>query len=206
MHDPDRPADQIEQIHAMMTRSTTFVSLSGLSGVAAGLVAFGAVWQIHRLLHTLWLTDNVFTMLRDAPDKVLALAGIFLWTLIGALALAFLFTWRRSRRNHLGLWNIASRRFAMHLALPLIAGGAFIVALGLRGSYEMICPAMLIFFGLALLNAGKYSFTEIVVLGTTELALGLVAAFWPEGGLLLWGAGFGIATAGYGILMYLKHE
>lgn len=206
MHEPDRPSDQIEQIHAMMARSTTFVSLSGLSGIASALVAFGAVWQIHRLIGSFWLTTEFFTRLRESSELVRPLFGILFWTLLGALALAFFFTWRRARKSNYALWNVASRRFAMHLALPLIAGGIFTFALSQYGTYELIAPTMLVFFGLALLNAGKYSFTEIVVLGTTELVLGLVAAFWPQAGLLLWGLGFGVATAGYGIVMYIKHE
>ncbi len=205
MQEPDRPSEQIEQIHAMMARSTTFVSLSGMSGVFAGLVAFGAVWLIYRQFGTIWLTEEVFTALRGSPSLVRSMTGIFLWTLLIALTGAFLFTWRRASRLRIGLWNIASRRFGMHLSLPLLAGGVFILALLQHGAYELVCPAMLVFFGLALLGAAKYSFSETAVFGVVELVLGLVALFWIEGGLILWEVGFGVVTAAYGLLMYLHY-
>jgi hypothetical protein len=43
-------------------------------------------------------------------------------------------------------------------------------------------------------------------LGSAELALGVVASFWPQYGLLFWAVGFGVATLLYGILMYYKYE
>ncbi|MBK7141299.1 MAG: hypothetical protein IPH75_04370 [bacterium] len=206
MQDSDRPAEQIEQIHAIMARSTTFLSLSGLSGLAAGIMAFGGLWLIYRLLGTIWLTDVVLAAFRESPSLVSSLTGLFVWTLVAALTGAFLLTLRRASRYHTGLWNLASQRFALHLALPLLAGGLFILALNHQGAYALICPAMLIFFGLALINCGKYSFSEISWLGLIELALGVIAAVWVEGGLLLWGIGFGAVTAGYGLVMYLKYE
>lgn len=206
MQEPDRPAEQIEQIHSIMARSATFVSLSGLSGVSAGMIALGAVWLMYRILGTLWLTEEVFAVLRNTPDLVNSMARVFLRTLTVALALAFFFTWRKSKRHQQGLWNMASRRFAMHLALPLLAGGVFVLVLGTYGWYELICPSMLVFFGLALVNAGKYSFSETLMFGMVELALGLVAALWVEGALVLWGVGFGVVTAGYGVIMYLQYE
>ena len=108
MQESDRPAEQIEQIHAMMARSTTFLSLSGLSGLAAGLIGLGAAWQISRTLHSIWLTDTVFASLRESSSLVRSLTGLFLWTLVAALVVAFLFTLRRAKKYHLGMWNLAS--------------------------------------------------------------------------------------------------
>ena len=65
---------------------------------------------------------------------------------------------------------------------------------------------MLIFYGLALLNASKYTKGEIRAMGLLQLLLGLAAAFWTEGSLLLWMMGFGILNAVYGFVMYLKYE
>jgi hypothetical protein len=206
MHESDHPSAQIEQIRAIMTRSTTFVSLSGLSGIAAGILAFVAVWQVYRIIGTIWLGDNVFALLRASSTQAYSVTVVFLLTLVAALLAAFFFTWRRARGLRQDLWNMASRRFAIHLALPLVAGGVFALALLQQGAFELICPAMLIFFGIALLNAGKYSFSETIILGTIELVLGLIAAVWVESGLVLWGIGFGLITAGYGIVMFLKYE
>lgn len=206
MQDSDRPVEQIDQIHSIMARSATFVSLSGLSGFSAGIVALVAVWFMYNVLGTLWLTDEIFAALRSTPDLVRSVARVFSSTLIAALSLAFFFTWKKSKRHQMGLLNLASRRFGLHLAIPLLAGGVFVLVLAQHGAYELIHPAMLVFFGLAIINASKYSFTETFFLGLIELALGLTAALWVEGGLLLWAVGFGIITAGYGVIMYLQYE
>lgn len=206
MQESDRPAEQIEHIHSIMARSTTFVSLSGLSGISAGIIAFGAVWLIYRLLGTIWLTDNVFSVLRGSPSLVRSVTGVFLWTLVAAVTVAFLFTWRRAKRYHYGMWNIASRRFALHMALPLLAGGVIVLALVEHSTFELVCPAMLVFFGLALMSAGKYSFSGTVVFGVIELVLGLVSVLWIEGGLILWAIGFGLINIGYGSVMYRQYE
>ncbi len=206
MQDSDRPVEQIDQIHSIMARSATFVSLSGLSGFSAGIIALVAVWFMHRSLGTLWLTDEVFKALRSSPEMVRSVVSVFISTLVAALVLAFFFTWRKAKRHQMGLLNLASRRFGLHLAVPLLAGGVFVLVLAKFGTYELICPAMLVFFGLAIINAGKYSFSETFFFGLIELALGLAAALWVEGGLLLWAVGFGIVTAGYGVIMYLQHE
>lgn len=206
MEEADRPAEQIEHIHAIMARSTTFVSLSGLAGISAGIVGLAAWRQLCLMIDTPWPTEETFTVLRESPNLVRSIGIVFSLALVAALVVSFLFSWRKARRYQLDLWNMASRRFAVHLALPLVAGGVFVLALAQQGTYELICPAMLVFFGLALLNAGKYSFSETVVFGVIELALGLTAALWIEAGLVLWGIGFGVVTAGYGIIMYLQHE
>ncbi|MFZ1683356.1 MAG: hypothetical protein WAU88_04405 [Candidatus Zixiibacteriota bacterium] len=206
MQDPDRPVDQIDQIHSIMERSATFVSLSGLSGIAAGLVGLVAARFLCRVLDTVWLTPEVCGALRTTPELVWSVVTVFMTSLVVALVLAFFFTWRKAQRQKQALWSLASRQFGIHLALPLLAGGVFVLALWQHGTFELICPSMLLFFGLAVVNAGKYSFSETFMFGVIELLLGVVAAFWVEAGLLLWGVGFGIVTAGYGVIMHLKYE
>lgn len=206
MQETGRPTEQIEQIHAIMARSTTFVTLSGPSGLSVGILGLGGVWLIYRILGALWLTDEVFAALRDSPGLVRSVTGVLLGTLVAALTLAFLFAWLRARRYHDKLWNIASRRFAVHLGLPLLAGGVMLPALGRYGTFELAFPVMLVFFGLALISAGKYNFSETVIFGLVELVLGLAAAFWVGAGLILWAVGFGIVPAIYGAVMYLKYE
>ena len=159
MQETGRPTEQIEQIHAIMARSTTFVTLSGPSGLSVGILGLGGVWLIYRILGALWLTDEVFAALRDSPGLVRSVTGVLLGTLVAALTLAFLFAWLRARRYHDKLWNIASRRFAVHLGLPLLAGGVMLPALGRYGTFELAFPVMLVFFGLALISAGKYNFS-----------------------------------------------
>ncbi|MGE5429024.1 MAG: hypothetical protein ACM3O8_14110, partial [Methylococcaceae bacterium] len=66
--------------------------------------------------------------------------------------------------------------------------------------------AMLIFYGLALVNAGKFTLSEVHYLGITEIVLGLMAAVFINWGLLFWALGFGVMHIVYGMMMYYKYE
>lgn len=105
-----------------------------------------------------------------------------------------------------GLWDASAKRLLVNLMIPLIAGGLFALALLFNGSVLMVPAATLVFYGLALLNASKYTLDEIRWLGLSEAALGVIAAFWPGAGLLFWALGFGVLHIFYGGLMYLRYE
>jgi len=65
---------------------------------------------------------------------------------------------------------------------------------------------MLIFYGLSLVNAGKFTFGEIHYLGLTEIFLGILAGLYLQHGLLFWTIGFGLMHIIYGTVMYYRHE
>ncbi len=206
------PAHELAQIRGLMERSTRFLSLSGLSGVLAGVVALGgATLARHHITEALAVgTDTLTygTLRGQAPADDLR------WTLmvdaclvlLAALLGAFWFTWRRSRRTGQHLWDASARRLMVNLMVPLVAGGVFCLALFYYGLPGLVAPATLVFYGLALFNAGKYTLDEVRWLGLSELLLGLLALFWLEAALLFWAFGFGVLHIFYGGLMYLRHE
>ena len=104
------------------------------------------------------------------------------------------------------IWNGASQRFLLNVMIPLIAGGVFIIALLLRGEIELLVPACLIFYGMSLLNAGNYTFSDIRFLGILEMLVGVLALMYPGMGLLFWAIGFGVLHIIYGVIMYFKYE
>jgi hypothetical protein len=209
---PTQPHEELARIRGLMDRSTRFLSLSGLSGVIAGVLGLGgaavARWYMdqHAVLRSDPLTYDA-ALLADAYwSHVMVLAGIALTVLVLAVAGAFWFTLRRSKRMGQSLWDASARRMAINLALPLAAGGVFCLALIWHGLPGLVAPATLLFYGLALLNASKYTLDEIRWLGLSEVVLGLAAAFWVGAGLLFWALGFGVLHIFYGSLMYLRHE
>lgn len=209
---------ELARIRGLMDRSTRFLSLSGLSGVIAGaaaLVGAYAAREHHKAL--------LFSERSDLPemqgryphgaalderwwDHVTFLMADAAIVLAVALLGALWFTWRRSKRTGQGLWDGSARRMAINLFLPLVAGGLFALAMILHGAVELVPAATLVFYGLALLNASKYTLDEIRWLGLSEAALGVLAAFWADAGLLFWALGFGMLHIFYGGLMYLRHE
>jgi general stress protein CsbA len=70
----------------------------------------------------------------------------------------------------------------------------------------LIAPATLVFYGLALVNASKYTIRDVRYLGLCEVALGLVASFMVGYGLVFWAIGFGVLHIFYGLAMYYKYE
>ena len=191
-----------------MAQSGRFISLSGLSGVAAGTFALvGAAVAIWYLGVTPF--DGEPTYLEDVRIGR-NFVGFFLLdaglVLVGALAAGIFFTVRRARRQGQSVWGPLTTRFLINLAIPLVAGGIFCLALIFQETYQLVAPATLVFYGLALVNGGKYTLDDIRRLGFAEIALGLVASFLPGYGLEFWAIGFGVLHIVYGILMWNKYE
>ena len=206
------PAATLSEIRALMERSSRFISLSGLSGISAGLVGLaGAAAVFYKLVYS-YGTADVTTAFAAAAQtgesnslfRFLLLMCVVM--LVLALGLGIFFTTRRARRQGHQIWDVLARRLAFNLAVPLFAGGVFCLLLFFYNAIPLVIPGMLLFFGLALLNAAKYTLDEIRYLALTEISLGLVAGFWPEMGLVFWAIGFGICPVFYGIAMYNKYE
>ncbi|SES94026.1 hypothetical protein [Hymenobacter actinosclerus] len=206
---PD-PLAQLTEIRAIMERSSRFISLSGLAGVGAGLVALAGAGLGHWYLKGLYPNAGYLGLLESSAQERRAvlpfLLGLAGGIVVVALLVASFFTLRRARRNGQPLWSALGRRLAISLAIPLVAGGLFCIALYLEGAVALVVPAMLIFYGLALLNASKYTLDEIRWLGLTVIGLGLVALLIPGLGLLFFALGFGLGHIGYGLLMYNRYE
>lgn len=203
----------LAHIRSLMERSTRFLSLSGLSGVVAGVVALGGAWLAHRHMAAFVGTradvltyGTVRGALQARDELVMLLLADAVGVLAVALLGAFWFTWRRTKAAGQGLWDPAARRLLWNMLIPLAAGGIFCLALFAYGLPGLVAPATLVFYGLALVNASKYTLDEIRWLGLSELALGLIALFWPGAGLLFWALGFGVLHILYGGVMWSRHE
>ncbi len=139
-------------------------------------------------------------------EIILFLLTVALGVLVVALGLASFFTIRRARTNNQRIWDNQSKRLLWNLAIPLAAGGVFCGVLLYHGILYLVAPAMLVFYGLALINGSKYTFSDIRYLGICELVLGLLSSFFVGYGLLSWTIGFGVLHIVYGALLYFKYE
>ncbi len=208
----DRTQD-LTHIRSLMERSTRFLSLSGLSGVCAGACALAGAFVAHRYIqaHLDMLNEpltyrSIEGVHNGYWDHIAFLITVAVTVLVLALLGAFWFTWRRSRKLGHSLFDRTAVRLAVNMLIPLAAGGIFCIALLYYGLPGLVPSATLLFYGLALLNASKYTLDEIRWLGLSELVLGLIAAFWIGAGLLFWAIGFGVLHIFYGGLMYLRHD
>jgi len=203
-------ADELKTIRRIMEESTRFLSLSGLSGVFAGLFAIaGALvaWLFILKGGTIHY-DEYFRSLNATET-----GSMRAWLLTDAVAVLilsaaslFYFSGRKAKKAGMNFWTPVSKRLLVNFSIPLATGGAFVLILLIQNHVQLIAPGMLIFYGLALLNAGKFTYGEIFYLGVLEVVVGLIAALAPSFGLYFWTFGFGILHVVYGILMYRKYE
>ncbi|KAA9338381.1 hypothetical protein F0P96_05980 [Hymenobacter busanensis] len=204
------PLAQLTEIRSIMERSSRFISLSGLSGIGAGVVALAGAAFGHWYL-TSHYGEGGFVRLMEGSTEARAstlpfLLGLAVGTVLLAFAVAFWFTRRRALQDGRTLWDGAARRLFWSLAVPLVVGGLFCIQLYVRGAAGLVVPAMLVFYGMALLNASKYTLDEIKLLAYTMLLLGLVASLLPNYAFLFFALGFGLGHIGYGLLMYNRYE
>lgn len=196
-----------------MEKSSRFISLSGLAGVFSGIFALvgagAAYWRVNlapwavRDQDTPFGTGNIVNIDTDVATFLLLDALV---VLIISVAVSYYFTKRKAARHKQALWGPYSRHMLRNLAIPVGVGGVFCIILFYHGLIGLIAPSTLIFYGLALINAGRFSLEEISYLGVSEVILGLACLFFLGYGLIFWAIGFGVLHIVYGILMYIRHE
>lgn len=207
--------DALQDIKRIMEKSGRFISLSGWSGISAGLCGLaGAAIAVNRLAsfrsaHAGSYRDKTGLHMAtnaewDALVKEFCLLAAVIF--IAAFISAFIFTYLKSRKEGIAIWGSSARRLLWNTLLPIVAGGFVVLRLLYVREYLLIAPCCLIFYGLGLVNGSKYTLGEVRYLGYFQLALGLIS-LWLEGyGLLFWALGFGIMHIIYGTMMWLKYE
>jgi len=208
MDSSNRPLETLTEIRDLMQRSSKFLSLSGLSGVSAGIVALvGALVAYLRLKTDAFSyesTSQLSELTRGEMMEFVLIDGTIV--LIVALALGMFFTIRKAQKVGQPIWNSTSKRLIVSLIIPLVTGGIFCLAMFYRGILWVSFPATLIFYGLALLNASKYTVRDLEYLGISEVVLGLISLFLTGYNLLVWAIGFGVLNIIYGTVMYYKYD
>lgn len=197
----------LSDIRSMMERSTKFLSLTGWSGIMAGIYALAGAYLAYHFFYreSGEVIYNSFSVQVGSGDVFnLILLGIVV--LVLAVGTAVFLSYKKARRNKEILWNSAARRLVLHMGIPLMTGGILILILISKGIFGLLAPLTLIFYGLALINASKFTYDDIKYLGITEIVLGLISSYFISFGLLFWAIGFGIMHIIYGIYMHLTYE
>jgi predicted lysophospholipase L1 biosynthesis ABC-type transport system permease subunit len=211
MYESREHLQTLTEIRSLMERSSKFLSLSGLSGVSAGIIALIGATVVYVRLRTNLLQALSYQRIELYNDTAHQAIREFLVTvaivvLLTALLSGSYFTIRKARRQGLSVWNSSSQRLLWSLAVPLAAGGIFCLALLYYNMIWLAFPSTLIFYGLALLNGSKYTVRDVESLSYCEIGLGLLSLFWPGYNLLAWAVGFGVLHIVYGLAMYFKYE
>lgn len=193
--------DDLSSIKDLMSRSSRFISLSGLSGIMAGIYALtGAAITYFYLLPQ----PGEYLTLHSWNFKIII--GILIAVAVLSVITAYLLTARKAKKNKENIWDDTTKRLLVSFLTPLAAGGIYILIKLNSQHYGLTGSLMLIFYGLALISAAKYTLGNIKYLGYTELILGLVCAAFPGYGFWFWIIGFGLFHIIYGSMIYFKEE
>jgi hypothetical protein len=196
---------ELSSIRDLMERSSKFISLSGLSGVLAGLYALAGAGLGYMLINNL-SGGNSQVQYMNEPVIFWQLFMIALAVLAFSIATACWLTMRKAKSKNESVWNPVSRRLLTASGVPLFTGGLFVIIMLIKGEYTLVAPGCLIFYGLALFAGSHYTYVDVKWLGLCEILLGLLALILPGDGLILWTVGFGFLHIIYGSIMHFKYD
>ncbi len=193
----------IAEIRSMMERSSKFLSLSGWAGIMAGTYELAGAFIAYHFLD--FNPEEIVNQSTETPNLA-QLIGLAFIVLILAAGTAIFLSYKRAHQRGEKPWNITARRLLINMAVPLVAGGLLVLILISKGLIGLMAPFTLIFYGLALYNAGTFTYQEVKILGLVQLGLGLASTYFIHFSLLLWAVGFGLVHIIYGIYMHYKYE
>lgn len=196
----------IESIRQLMERSVKFLSLSGLSGILAGVYALAGAATAYFIVH---YPNTPFEYRYQSVNDgaiIIKLLAIAMGVLVVSLITGYKLAADKAKKLGVKIWDTTSKRLVINLSVPLITGGLFILILLANGHYGVAAPACLVFYGLALINASQNLFDEVRYLGYSEIVLGLVSALLPGFGLIFWAFGFGVLHIIYGAVMFKRYD
>jgi len=194
--------DDISEIKNLMNRSSKFISISGLAGILAGCFALiGAAFAYW------YMADKTIAYHQqiDTSHFIVLFIDLALVTLF-SVGMAILLTTKKAKKYNQKIWDALTKRLLFNFLIPLAAGGIYTLTILLKGEYGQTAALMLLFYGLALFNASKFTLGDVKYLGIIQIFLGLLCAFFPGWGFWLWVLGFGVVHVIYGTVMYFKYD
>ena len=203
MKNKEQYVNEIKAIRQMMEQSSRFLSLSGLSGILIGIYAIIGAYFAHVLIQGN-ATEFIKTLKIGGLVSQLVILAIIVLAI--SIVTVVVLTYRKTIREGHKIWNKGTRMLILNLAVPLVSGGILTSIYVAHGFYETVAPALLVFYGLALVNAAKFTRQEIYYMGICQIGIGIIAALLPNYALLLWAFGFGVIHIFYGSIMHFRYD
>ena len=196
----------ISEIKDLMNKSSRFISLSGLSGILAGIYALVGAYLAYNIIYvTQTPTDDYRTLVLYEMEMIQLFAIAFI-VIILSIITGIVLSWKKAKKQNESMWDSTSKRLLINFLIPLVTGGFIILFMIEKDVYLYVAPLTLIFYGLALVNASKYTLGYVRYLGLTQITIGLISAWFLGYGLFFWALGFGLCHIIYGTLMHYKYD
>ena len=140
MIEQNQHLDALQDIRRMMKRSSKFLSLSGLSGIAAGCWALIGAWFAYDWIGEYYSSYGDTGYSGAAFQKLKhSLLLLSVAVLAAALISAFFFTWRRANRNKLPLWDHTTKTLTINMLIPSLPALKLIPNCGIQGRLTANC-------------------------------------------------------------------
>lgn len=201
--------NDLKEIKELMNKSSRFISLSGLSGIMAGVYALIGAWFANQEIRSAYATRSTDAGMNSyvEPDMLtVKLFSIAILVILLAIITGIILTRRKAEKNGEKMFDTSAIKLLINFLIPLVTGGIFALIILQKGFYGLIAPITLIFYGLACVNASKFTVGHVKYLGFANIILGLIATQYVGYGLYFWAVGFGVFHIVYGGLMYLLME
>lgn len=198
--------NDISEIKNMMNQSSRFISLSGLSGVLAGVYSLIGAWLSYKTIYSETSTLGSYRNLIISQEAIIQLFIIATSVIIFSLVTAIVLSSQKAKKSNETIWNNSSKRLLINFLIPLVTGGIFILFLIEKEMLILVAPLTLLFYGLGCVNASKYTLGDVRYLGISMIFLGLLSTWFLGFGLVFWALGFGFCHILYGSIMYFKYD
>jgi len=184
----DRAIDNLRFIRETMERSSSFTSVSGIGGVAMGVIALVAAG------------------FASTAEARLTWLGIWVGAATLSFSVSILAMARKSRAEGVPLLAGPGRRFAWNVTPPLAAGAALTFALSQAGLVELLPGTWLLLYGTSVVTGGFNSVRPVPLMGVLFMLAGVGAFLSPPAwGDVFMAAGFGGLHIVFGIVIWRKH-
>lgn len=198
--------EDISEIKNIMNRSSRFISLSGMSGVLAGMFALVGAYLAYMIVYESPNPNVIGTDIILSTEQIFDLTILGISVMILALISGVLLSMRKAKKNGEKIWDTSSQRLIINFLIPLSTGAIVCLIMIQKGLIIHVAPLTLLFYGLSCVHASKYTIGGVRYLGITIILIGLIATYFTGYGLLFWAIGFGLCHIIYGALMYFKYE
>ena len=150
--DKDKALESVFEIKELMEKSSKFISVSGIAAILAGIYALAGAY----------IATQVITSDMYLSDTLKLMAIIAMAVLAAAAVTAGILSYCKSQKMGQKFFSRLTYRALWNFSLPMLTGGVLCISILMHEYYDILASVMLLFYGLALVNVSKFTYSSIV--------------------------------------------
>lgn len=202
--------EALRDIQNMMHRSKKFDHISGKAGILVGIFSLIVVaityWQLKISPFTPHYYNYLYTEAGKHNNHWWQLMGLYSVLLLIASWTGYQLAIKNAVQNGAESFTTSLRHLLSAMLYPLLSGGVVCLVLLYHQQEAWLAPLSLIFYGLAMVQAGHHSFPSLIIFGITLIITGIVSAIFLSYGLIGWAFGFGLLHIIFGSYIYYRYK